>query len=168
MTTISDFLKNDHLHCDQLLRQTESSVNHGLWPEANAHFELFQHALERHITMEETIIFPALEHAFQNAAVPTSVMRREHVTIRVIRQRLHNALVRRNHVAFFDHADTLQLTLHQHNEKEENILYSIVDRLIGRKTGDILSAMASFGTLSGMTQPLQKVNNADGILVKTE
>jgi len=122
-------------------------VKLGLWEDASHCFEAFRCSLENHISVEESIVFPSLEVAFKNINGPTSLLRVEHVHIQAIKQRLHDALTRKNAMAFFDHADTFQLLLAQHNEKEECILYPTIEHISNDKKEAIVHAITSCNPL---------------------
>ena len=141
MKKISDYLKNDHARCDDLFTQTEFYVNQKRWDDAQISFNLFRDFLNKHINIEESIIFPALEYAIDSATGPTNIMRMEHVYIRGINHHLYESINKKNTVSFFDHSDTLQLILQQHNLKEEDTWYAMIDRALNSTKNEVIHAM---------------------------
>lgn len=82
----------------------------------------FVYGLERHITFEETLLFPLFE-ARAGARGPIAVMRLEHAHIR---EALRALLVE----ATRDEAiETLAALLGEHNAKEERVLYPLFDEM---------------------------------------
>lgn len=145
MDTLGNYLTEDHERCDMLLRRTHQAVGASLWPDARREAAAFQYALERHLLIEERIIFPAFEAALGHAASPTAAMRAEHLRIRAVAQRLADAVDARSAHDFIRHAEALLLTMHLHCEKEEGVLYPMIERVLGRRCPDLLGAARAFG-----------------------
>lgn len=141
MNTISSYLGSDHKRCDALFAQVEVDIEKGNWEQAETTFQSFSQALERHLRMEENILFPAFEETIGSSDGPTSVMRKEHQHIRAIAGRLNDAVGERNMIDFFDHDDTLRILMEQHNLKEETILYLMTDRVLSGRQSEIIGAM---------------------------
>ncbi len=145
MESLSTYLTDDHERCDVLLRRTQRFVGAGHWQEARREVGAFQYALERHLLIEERIIFPAFESALGHAVSPTAAMRAEHLRIRAVAQRLSDAVAALSAEEFVKHAETLLLTMHQHSEKEEGVLYPMIERVLARRCPDLLGAARAFG-----------------------
>ena len=147
MTTIGSYLKDDHARCDALFATVQASVKQGHWAQAIAGFACFSAALERHMTMEETVMFAALEKYIGRAAGPTSVMRTEHRYMRGIMVRLAESIEQRHPDYFFNHADTLEILTRQHDLKEEAMLYPMADRVLADLQYEIINAMDAVGVV---------------------
>ena len=145
MDTLGSYLTQDHGRCDALLRQAQQAIGGLDWRQARLDIAAFELALERHLLIEERIIFPAFERAIGSAAAPTAAMRAEHLRIRAVAQRLCSAVGAQDAQAFLNHADALLLVLHQHSEKEEGVLYPMIERVLARSCQDLLAAMRAFG-----------------------
>ena len=65
----------------------------------------------------------------------------EHVYIRGINHHLYESINKKNTVSFFDHSDTLQLILQQHNLKEEDTWYAMIDRALNSTKNEVIHAM---------------------------
>lgn len=140
MDTLSSYLMQDHERCNTLLRHTQHSVGASRWDDAKRHMAAFKYALERHLLIEERIIFTAFESALGRTVSPTGAMRAEHVRIRSVTQRLGDAVDALSTQDFIKHAEVLLLTLHQHSEKEDGILYPMIERVLARRCPDLLEA----------------------------
>ena len=151
METLGSYLEQDHAHCDQLFKTVNRSVRTMRWLQAAHDMGAYQNALERHLLIEERIVFPAYEKALGNAVTPTASMRAEHLRIRAVAQRLRDAVRDRDGDAFLDHAEALLLVMHQHSEKEEGILYPRIERVLAGVCADLLKAARAFGAYDGAT-----------------
>lgn len=147
MDTLSGYLADDHQHCDALMRRTGDFVAHAQWPQARHAMTAFQNALERHMMIEERILFPAFERALGHAVGPTATMRAEHLRIRAVAQRLADSVAQQDGRAFTTHAEVLLLVVHQHGEKEEGVLYPMIERVLKHSSQDVLAAMRAFEAL---------------------
>ncbi len=145
MDTLGIYLAHDHERCDTLLRKTQRAVRSGHWAQARREMATFHHALERHLLIEERIVFPAFENAVPDASHLTEAMRAEHLRVRAVAQRLADAVNCLSLQAFVEHAEALLLTLHQHSEKEEGMLYPMIERVLARRCPDLLAAARAFG-----------------------
>lgn len=143
MNKISAYLETDHARCDGLYLRVLTSVAERDWPQASAHLDRFVQALQRHITMEESIIFSAFEAATGSTSGPTESLRREHLQLNGILQRLGAAIAQRQLSAVADHADTFRIMLWQHSLKEDGILYPLADRVLHDQQDQLISAMTA-------------------------
>lgn len=144
MTSISNYLSRDHQRCDEQYMLAEARLTGRDWDGAAADFKRFQSMLEQHLQLEEQLMFRALEQAMGTTTGPTAVMRAEHQHMRAIVQAMADAVVARDTDSFFDQADTLRMMMHQHNLKEEGILYPMADRFLGEEKDELLDAMKNY------------------------
>lgn len=140
MGRITDFLHQDHVHCDELYLQAERQASDGDVAAAGKSFVAFAEAMDRHFAMEEQVLFPAFEDATGNTAGPTAVMRHEHEQMRGLFADMASALSQGLGDEFLAVADTLLVLMQQHNAKEERILYPMSDRIL-RDTGEVIARM---------------------------
>jgi hemerythrin-like domain-containing protein len=131
MTSIVDFMTQDHRHCDDSYAATEERVAAGRWDEAAQSWRIFCSALETHLNREEGFLFPAFEAQTGNTRGPTAMMRMEHEQMRSIVSEMDEAFVTRDADSFLGLAETLMILTQQHNMKEEQILYPMCDQVLG-------------------------------------
>ena len=130
MTTINEVMTATHRVCDRCFAAAEEAVAAEDWPAAEAAWGQFSLLLEKHMTvLEEGLLFPAFEE-FNGPAGPTQVMRTEHEQIHALAGQIRVALSARDKQAFLGIAETLMLLIQQHNMKEEQILYPMMDESI--------------------------------------
>ena len=125
---IKQFMSQDHKDCDLLYAKAEAAVSAEDWSTANQTFNEFIQAMERHLGIEETELFPAFEDATGMKMGPTEMMRMEHDQMRVLFVEMRDALERQHSDDYLGIADTLLIMMQQHNMKEEQILYNMMDQ----------------------------------------
>ena len=143
MTTICDYLLLDHKRYDDLFLRADESIRLKSWPDAESGFCLFQNAIKQHLGIEEKILFPAFEQAIRNSEGPIALLRREHLQIRGMIERMAEAVNRMNSIDFLLHSETFMLLQQQHNQKEEELLYPLLDKILflSDKREQIIQAM---------------------------
>ena len=131
MTSISDFMTQDHRHCDDSYAAAEEKVAAGRWDEAGHSWTTFRNALETHLNREEGFLFPAFEAQTGNTQGPTAMMRMEHEQMRSLVSEMDEAIIAKDADSFLGLAETLMILTQQHNMKEEQILYPMSDQVLG-------------------------------------
>lgn len=138
MTTISDFMSNDHRACDKLFALAEESAAKGNWEKASDQFAAFRRETEHHLAMEEETLFPAFDEQAGMAGGPTHVMRSEHQQMRQVIDDMAARLAAKDSDGYLGLSETLMLLMQQHNMKEEQILYRMMDQAFGAEASGIL------------------------------
>jgi hemerythrin-like domain-containing protein len=69
-------------------------------------------------------------------------MRAEHAEMRELFERLAAAAAARDADEFLGLAETLNLLVQQHNMKEEQVLYALMDESLGGEADGLLAALA--------------------------
>lgn len=127
-SSVTEVLEADHRRLDAILPDVERLVAAGAYRDAAARFAAFSSGLDRHIDVEEQILFPVFESATGMTAGPTQVMRAEHVEIRGWMRDATGALAGEDPVRLARAIGALAQTLSAHNMKEEHMLYPMTDR----------------------------------------
>lgn len=125
---IKQFMAQDHRDCDQLFAKAENAASKDEWPTASRAFNEFVHAMERHLGVEEQELFPAFEEATGILTGPTEMMRMEHEQMRTLFAEMREAMEQQDSDDYLGAAETLLIMMQQHNMKEEQILYNIMDQ----------------------------------------
>jgi len=139
MTTIKNFMTEDHRHCDDLFADAEQAIGKKDIAAAKGAFEHFQTAMLAHFNTEEKTLFPTFEAKTGMSMGPTQVMRMEHVQLRALMENALEALEQGNIDEYVGQADTLVIMMQQHNMKEENMLYPMCDQHLSAETPDLLA-----------------------------
>ena len=141
MNRLSHYLTGDHNRCDDLFAETENTVADGDWAKAPAAFMAFRKAMLRHFALEDALLFPLFEERTGMASGPTMVMRSEHAQMTGVLEAMSQALENRAGNDYLGHAETLLMLMRQHNIKEEQILYPMIDRVMSDEEDSLLSRM---------------------------
>lgn len=121
-------MAQDHKKCDLLFAQAENAASTEDWEASGLAFDEFIQAMERHLGVEEQTLFPAFEEETGVLTGPTEMMRMEHDQMRTLFTEMKDALEKQQGDDFLGTADTLLILMQQHNIKEEQILYSMMDQ----------------------------------------
>ena len=120
--TVTQLLGDDHRHLDGVLADAKRALAAGDFAQAAAGFAEFRSGLERHIVVEEQVVFPAFEALGGPAACgPTKVMRMEHAEIRRLMTEVSAQLASGGEVGHATPFAALTARLYAHNGKEERI-----------------------------------------------
>jgi len=141
MTSISQYLSDDHNACDDLFAAAENAVAAKDWAHARTHFDAFSAGMRRHFAREEDILFPAFEARTGMSGGPTLVMRGEHQQMNHLLAEMRDALERSDGTAYLGLSETLLMLMRQHNMKEENILYPMADQALAGEQADLVARM---------------------------
>ena len=143
MSSIAELMADDHRACDDEFAAIEQAVKKGDWTSAATTLRAFHDAMERHLTAEESTLFPAFETATGMSMGPTRVMRMEHVQIRSLLDDLRAAVEVADLASFRGQAETLLILMQQHNLKEENILYPMCDQHLAGELAALCGQLGS-------------------------
>jgi hemerythrin-like domain-containing protein len=130
MTTIDEVMTAGHRTCDRYFAEAEAAVADEAWSSAEDAWSHFSRLLDKHFTrFEEELLFPVFEEV-NGSDGPTQVMRMEHAQMRALMGQMCSVLSARDRQTFLGLAETLMLLMQQHNMKEEQILYPMMDQSI--------------------------------------
>jgi len=142
MSTIKEYLTNDHRNCDELFASMEEVANTSLQT-AKEVTQKFIDASERHFQMEERVMFAEFEQKTGMTQGPTAMMRHEHEQMRGLMKQLIDAIEEDNKDKFFGTTETLMILLQQHNMKEEQMLYTMAQQHLSAESNRIVDMMDS-------------------------
>ena len=127
--TITQYFEADHDRLDELFKNFQS-LKRSDYPKAKESFRDFKFGLQRHIVWEEDIIFPIFEKKTgMTSSGPTYVMKMEHRQIGACLEEVHKKVQKQDPNSDSEEQKLLSI-LGDHNLKEENILYPLVDSAI--------------------------------------
>lgn len=134
----SNPMADDHHHCDELFAAAEQLVEAEEWSQAGAAHQRFIDAMEQHLQAEEQLLFPAFEEESGMSEGPTSVMRYEHEQMRGLFAQMGAALQAQRADDYLGASETLLILMQQHNAKEEQILYPMLDQMLARQAAELI------------------------------
>ncbi|MBT3309344.1 MAG: hemerythrin domain-containing protein [Gammaproteobacteria bacterium] len=131
MEQISTIMTNQHRLCDDHFAALENAASTGDWETAESAWKRFNQSMLDHFDNEESLLFPAFESMTGNTQGPTQMMRMEHKQMRSLLEGLQQAVENHYTEQVLGVADTIMLMIQQHNMKEEQILYPMIDNAVG-------------------------------------
>ena len=143
-SAITDSFTDDHHRCDQLLAEAERRVGGKDWHAAAAAVGALSAALDRHFTLEEESLFPALAQVFKVAENPIEIMVAEHAQMRALLADLEDAVATRDSAAYLGIIETLHLLVQQHNYKEEGVVYPMADGALPTRAAEFAAQVANW------------------------
>ncbi len=132
--SIHEIMSNDHRYCDELFIPITEAVQSNDWNTAQLKLELLINDINFHFDYEEDTLFPFFEEESGSTNGPSSVMRHEHTEIRSMLSQIKTALSDNDINHYYALFDTLNIFIQQHNMKEENILYPMIDTMSKNKS----------------------------------
>jgi iron-sulfur cluster repair protein YtfE (RIC family) len=144
MNGISTYMMRDHRSCDEHFAQADDAVAAGDWARVTRSLAALVNALERHFELEEQILFPAFEERTGMSAGPTQMMRSEHEGMRTMYADMQRAALAGDVDQYSGLAETLLLMLQQHNLKEEQILYPMMDQALAAEEQALLARLEAW------------------------
>jgi len=125
--TITQTMTQDHKHCDELFTQLDSLITDEQWDQAHTQFSSVADNILFHFNYEEQTLFTEFETTTNNLSGPTMIMRQEHEQIRDLLNELKKTIDSKNYERYLGLSETINIFIQQHNIKEENILYPMID-----------------------------------------
>ncbi|MCI4407274.1 MAG: hemerythrin domain-containing protein [Sulfuricurvum sp.] len=127
---ILEFMRDDHRACDDFYAKAENALSAKEVDNAKEFFETFYRVTNHHFDMEERELFIAFEQRTGMTGGPTQMMRYEHQQLRSLLESMKSALNENRHNDFFGIGESMMIMLQQHNMKEEQMLYPMMDRAL--------------------------------------
>jgi iron-sulfur cluster repair protein YtfE (RIC family) len=139
------FFKSDHRACDDAWAALEEATG---GPDRTRLLPLwkdFSLRMERHLAMEEEVLFPAFEKATgMHGTGPTEMMRHEHRQMRALLQDMARRAAADDFDGVLDQGDTLLMLVQQHNAKEEGMLYPMAEKVLAAAWAGIAAGLRPY------------------------
>ena len=136
----SEYLSWDHDRLDALLDEATRQVDVERWSDAAESYGLFERGLDRHMGLEEEVLFPLFEARSGIVDGPTAVLREEHRAIRKALAIMRSGILDNDARTFRDGMAFLHTVMPEHNAKEEHVLYPTTDRMLSDRERATLAA----------------------------
>jgi uncharacterized protein (DUF2249 family) len=129
--TVADFMAADHAWLDGHFDQAREAAEEGDWAEVDARLAVFLHGMRRHLHIEEDLLMPAFRQLTGRPVGESGgQLQFEHVQVRGLLAELAEAAEGRDNVKFQVQIDLLMSVLGPHNQREDQVLYPTIDRLL--------------------------------------
>lgn len=140
METISSYMQQDHVLIDGIAERALAAAAARDWAAFARDGAEFLQRLRQHIDVEERLLFPAFEQRTGMATAGPSVqMRVEHEQMRPILGQIEAALAARDATGYRLSLKALFDILVPHNQKEEQMMYPMLDEAVGAEAAALLA-----------------------------
>jgi len=144
--TIKDFMTNKHRECDYLLTQAEDLLDNGNFEDAQNKYNTFKDETLLHFAMEEEYLFPMLEKKSGMGSMgPTGVMRMEHSQAKALFEKMDESYRDQDKERAFSLGESMNILLQQHNLKEEQMLYTMMNNALAQDSQVIVEKLQNYG-----------------------
>jgi len=141
-----EFFGQDHRDCDARWADVEELLDTEDIEAARPAWQKFLAGMQRHIAMEEEVLFPAFEAASgMHDTGPTAVMRLEHNQIRALLDEIGTAIGSGDYEQALEVGDTLLMLIQTHSAKEEEVLYPMAENLLSGRWSELAERLAQYG-----------------------
>ena len=144
MPSLTQLLHQEHQECDSRNAIAEEASLSGDLDNARDPVLIAVQENLRHFRIEEELLFPAFEKATGMTGGPTQVMRMEHQQMKGLLEDMRQALLLGNLSRIPKVCETLLFLMQQHNLKEENILYPMMDQHLGNQVETLIEQVKNF------------------------
>jgi len=125
MSEVSVYMTAKHREIDHKFIDAERAVAQNNWVEANRLWDEFSRELDLHMRAEEAILFPEFEQETGMTNGPTMILKLEHRQIYSLISKLKQSLQKQNRIEYQNFYKLLAKLMHQHNTREEQIIYPL-------------------------------------------
>lgn len=139
MSSIGEAFEHDHRRLEQALEAAMAHARAERWEAAAAAFGTFRRGIERHMEVEEQVLFPAVEGSAETPL--TAILRKGHRDLRAFFGELDDALQARDLEECRRIAATVQALLARHDEKEEVELYPAAEARLGAEAAAVAARL---------------------------
>lgn len=139
MSNIGEAFAHDHRRLEQALDVSTAHFRAGRWEPAATAFAMFRRGIERHMQVEEQVLFPAVEGEAETPL--TAILRKGHRDLRVFFDELDDALQARDPEECNRIAASMQALLARHDEKEEVELYPAAQTQLGANAAAVAARL---------------------------
>lgn len=125
---ISELMTFDHRECDVFFENIDKLINNKDFVAARENIIHWMNKNFKHFEVEETAIFPTLASQLGIVIPPVQMMIHEHHQIRNLITEIVSSFETADIETTLGNIETCFMMIQQHNMKEENILYPLIDR----------------------------------------
>ncbi len=132
MESINEYMMRDHRRCDSIFERAERAASAADFAALEREAGEFLHRIGVHIDMEERLLFPEFEkRTGMYEGGPSATMRDEHRRMEEMFAQMRSAIVAKDAAAYQAASAALIELLTQHNQKEESMMYPMLEDAVG-------------------------------------
>lgn len=138
--SVTSYMAWDHDRLDGVLTDVRRMVDDGRIQQARDTYRIFDQGLNRHIRIEEQVLFPLFENRTGMVTGPTTVLRFEHRQLMGGLALMRAGLERPDPARFREGFEEVMAVLPHHQLKEERTLYPTLDGYLAPDERAVLAA----------------------------
>lgn len=147
MESISSYMQQDHVVIDGIAERAVAAAEARDWAALARDGAEFLRRLRQHIEVEEKALFPAFEERTgMSAGGPSVQMREEHVQMQPILAQMQAAVAAQDGAGYQRATKALLDILVPHNQKEEQMMYPMLDEAMGADAQALLADVKEMST----------------------
>lgn len=132
METINDYMMKDHQLVDGFFERAEAAAKAADFTALEREATEFLDRIAVHIDVEDRLLFAAFEERTgMTQAGPSVTMREEHRQMEPLFDEMREAVASRDAAAYLRAAAQVVEILKPHNDKEETMMYPMIDDALG-------------------------------------
>jgi hemerythrin-like domain-containing protein len=140
MESISSYMQHDHAVIDGMAERAAAAAQAGDWGAFARGGSEFLRRLRQHIEVEEQVLFPAFEQRTgMSESGPSVQMVVEHRQMEPILAQMQEAVSAQDGPGWQSAARALMDILVPHNQKEEQMMYPMLDQAMGEDAQALLA-----------------------------
>jgi iron-sulfur cluster repair protein YtfE (RIC family) len=150
MLSVNDYMTNDHREVDSIFERAEEAAKAQDYAALDREASEFLRRIAVHIEIEERLLFPVFEERTgMSEAGPSVTMREEHRLLGEMFSQMRQAVDARDAGAYRKAAGAMMELLLQHNQKEEMMMYPMLDDALGGDVAALLSDVKAMANANG-------------------
>jgi len=130
MKSTEHWLVHDHTEIEQLLGECYNAADISDWWALEQFFAKLVTQLRYHMAQEEEVLFPAYDAKCEPSHMQTQELYNEHSEMIASFRKLNKYIINRESDKTFDFIVALQLSMLEHNEKEEKVFLPYASHLL--------------------------------------
>lgn len=130
MKSTEHWLVHDHTELELLMRECHNAADISDWWAVEQFFTKLVTQLRHHMAQEEEVLFPAYDAKCEPSHMQTQELYNEHSEIIVRFRKLDKYIIDRVSDKALDTVVALELSMHEHNEKEEKVFLPFASHLL--------------------------------------
>lgn len=144
MTRTDSWLVHEHALYENLLSRCRDAAEAEDWGSVDRAIRELATQLERHMTLEEEVLYPAYEASPHAPQGPTRALREEHAAIIRLIQDIARIIGSRDSDAVLESLVQLEYRMITHHEKEEDIFLPMASHILNGSREELLRRLAGF------------------------
>lgn len=150
MQSVNDYMTKDHREVDSLFEQAEEAAAAADYAALDREASEFLRRIAVHIEIEERLLFPVFEERTgMSQAGPSVTMREEHRLLEGMFAEMREAIDARDASAYRAASRAMMELLLQHNQKEEMMMYPMIDDALGADVASVLEDVKAMASAAG-------------------